>query len=300
MLRGIDISNWQGGLNLHKLDIDFAIMKATEGLNFVDDFCDEWVMQAKQKGIKWGFYHFARNNDPVSEADFFIKHTKNYFKHGIPVLDIEDSSIPNWGEYADKFCKRVHDKTKVWPIIYCSAGMLPYFEGYNVPERCGLWVAGYPYPARTWNKDVVPYNLYPWGTCVIWQFTSSLNIGGYNGDLDGNKAYITRSQWDRYAMGDNKSNNGKTSKPKTPKKSVADIAYEVILGEYGTGINRKKQIEKLGYNYKTVQDYVNELYSVAHDVIHGKYGNGQDRIDRLAMAGYNPKAVQHIVNDILK
>ena len=39
MLKGVDISNWQGGLNLHNIDVDTAIMKATEGLYFVDSFC---------------------------------------------------------------------------------------------------------------------------------------------------------------------------------------------------------------------------------------------------------------------
>ena len=72
MLKGIDVSNWQDGLSLFDVNVDFAIMKATEGVWFVDSCCDEWVQQAKQKGIKWGFYHYANDNDPEDEADFFI------------------------------------------------------------------------------------------------------------------------------------------------------------------------------------------------------------------------------------
>ena len=58
-LSGIDISNYQRGLDLSKVPCDFAICKATEGTSIVHDTCDPWVQQAKELGKKWGFYHFA-------------------------------------------------------------------------------------------------------------------------------------------------------------------------------------------------------------------------------------------------
>lgn len=78
--------------------IDFCIVKATEGFRYVDPCCDGFVQQCKRKGILYGFYHFARNNDPEQEAAFFWEHTKGYVREGIPVLDIEDEKIPDWGE----------------------------------------------------------------------------------------------------------------------------------------------------------------------------------------------------------
>lgn len=55
MLKGIDISNWQGGLDLTALrGVDFAIMKATEGTSFVDPYCDPWVQQADGMDMLWG------------------------------------------------------------------------------------------------------------------------------------------------------------------------------------------------------------------------------------------------------
>lgn len=298
VMRGIDISNWQNGLNLDTLDIDFAIMKATEGNYFVDAYCDIWVQQAKKKGINWGFYHFANNNDPIEEAEFFVKNTSNYFGEGVPVLDIEDDNIPNWGEYSDKFTNRVHELTEVWPLVYTSAGFLYRFDGYKTPENCGLWCAGYPYPYEIWTQDEFPYNPYPWEFVAIWQFTSSLRLDGYGGNLDGNLAYMDSKGWKKYA-GSRKARTKKT-KTKKPKKSVEDVAYEVILGEYGTGLHRKRMLEKEGFNYKEIQNYVNEIFSVAHKVIHGEYGNGEDRINRLANSGYNPQTVQYVVNLLLE
>lgn len=47
-----------------------------------------------------------------------------------------------------------------------------------------------------------------------------------------------------------------TDKPK-PKKSISEIAKEVIAGKWGVGQDRAKRLEKAGYSYKAVQDEVN-------------------------------------------
>lgn len=43
------------------------------------------------------------------------------------------------------------------------------------------------------------------------------------------------------------------------KKSIEEIAKEVIAGKWGNGTNRKTALEKAGYNYKEVQSAVNKL-----------------------------------------
>ena len=43
------------------------------------------------------------------------------------------------------------------------------------------------------------------------------------------------------------------------KKSVDEIAREVIQGKWGNGTDRKNKLEKAGYNYKEVQTRVNQL-----------------------------------------
>lgn len=40
MLKGIDISKWQAGIDLNKINCDFVIIKATEGKSYVDPSCD--------------------------------------------------------------------------------------------------------------------------------------------------------------------------------------------------------------------------------------------------------------------
>lgn len=49
----------------------------------------------------------------------------------------------------------------------------------------------------------------------------------------------------------------KIAEPK--KKSVTEIAKEVIAGKWGNGLTRKNKLTKAGYNYNEVQKKVNEL-----------------------------------------
>ena len=51
--------------------------------------------------------------------------------------------------------------------------------------------------------------------------------------------------------------NGKVIYP--VKKSVTEIAKEVIQGKWGNGTDRKNRLEKAGYNYNEVQKKVNTL-----------------------------------------
>lgn len=49
-MNGIDISSWQSGIDLAKVPCDFVIIKATEGLTYVNPDCD----RAYQQGLKLG------------------------------------------------------------------------------------------------------------------------------------------------------------------------------------------------------------------------------------------------------
>ena len=110
--------------------------------------------------------------------------------------------------------------------------------------------------------------------------------------------------------------NNTPAKPvTTPKKSVDEIAKEVIAGKWGTGVDRKNRITKAGYDYAAVQKKVNELLNakkttnatpkksvneIAKEVIAGKWGSGTDRKNRITKAGYDYSAVQKRVNELLK
>lgn len=96
--------------------------------------------------------------------------------------------------------------------------------------------------------------------------------------------------------------------PRTNKKSIDELAREVIKGLWGNGFDRKNKLTSAGYNYDAVQNRVNELLygstkksidTIAREVIRGDWGNGTDRKKRLIAAGYDYNAVQRRVNEIL-
>ena len=108
----------------------------------------------------------------------------------------------------------------------------------------------------------------------------------------------------------------KKEEPKVPtetKKSVEEIAREVLAGEWGNGTDRKNRIASAGYDYSAVQAKVNEIINgstptsspkksvdeIAREVIQGKWGNGADRKKRLIEAGYDYSEVQKKVNQLL-
>ena len=100
------------------------------------------------------------------------------------------------------------------------------------------------------------------------------------------------------------------AQPAPTKKSVDEIAREVIRGDWGNGSDRTKRLSAAGYDANAVQNRVNEILGgsstpkksideVAREVIRGEWGNGTDRKNRLVAAGYNYDAVQKRVNEIL-
>lgn len=102
--------------------------------------------------------------------------------------------------------------------------------------------------------------------------------------------------------------------PVAPKKSVDELANEVIQGKWGNGQARVDALTKEGYDAVAVQNRVNEIITgkitqptpkksvdeVAREVIRGEWGNGQARVDALTKAGYDASAVQNRVNELLK
>lgn len=96
-------------------------------------------------------------------------------------------------------------------------------------------------------------------------------------------------------------------KAASKKKTVSQIAAEVIDGKWGVGVDRVTRLTKAGYNSDTVQKEVNRLllgnnaskktvHQLAAEVVQGKWGDGEVRVQRLTRAGYNAKAVQAEVN----
>lgn len=252
MLHFIDISNWQPTFPVSTANIDAVIVKATEGLNFVDKTCDKFVQQAINRDLPWGFYHYAKANDATAEADYFISQTQNYFGHGIPVLDWEEDQSVSW---VNEFVRRVHDKTGVWPWIYANPWR---FNQGGVESNCMRWVAGYPKSGiADWCQisSDCPYECD--GLVGAWQFTSSGRMDCYDGNLDMDFFYGDVAAWNAYVGKETAVSQTDTTIPEQEATDYLTLfAKAVIAGEYGNGNERKERI------YSAVQSKVNEILGV--------------------------------------
>ena len=119
MLHGIDIASYQSGLNLTtvKGQIDFVVIKGTEGTNYVNPYCDPHFQQAKQAGILRGVYHYAKAGNATAEANYFCDNCIGYKGDAIPVLDWEEKQSVAW---VNEWVKVVRSHWGVSPIIYAS------------------------------------------------------------------------------------------------------------------------------------------------------------------------------------
>lgn len=216
MLKVIDVSSYQSlAVVQNQLkNVDGVIVKATEGTGYVNPLCDQQYQLAKKAGKLLGVYHYANGNDPIKEADYFIKNIMGYVKAAILCLDWESGSNKSWGDktWCSKFIDRIHSQTGVYPLIYVSASAVNQVA--NLVNKCGLWVAGYPTNVNSWTLPSFLYKIAPWNNYTIWQFSSS-------GGLDKNYANLTRESWLKLA--DPKAT--KISKPNVVNTPTSNVLY---------------------------------------------------------------------------
>lgn len=302
MLKGVDVSNHQWNLQGYGDDVDFVICKATEGIGYVDNSCDRLYQLAKSQGKLLGVYHYARpgfmGNTAEGEAEWFVQNIKGYVNEAILVLDWEAERKGDVA-YAKRFLDRVFELTGVRPLFYSYESIINSYNWKDIVNGdYGLWVAKYG------RDDGQPHQepfVKDWGFYALWQYTSNGRISGFNANIDKNYFYGDRNTWLKYA-------NAKEAQDvviPSHKKTIEQVAQDVINGLYGSGEERYKKLTDEGYDYNAVQDKVNELVSapklkpvsqIVDEVIAGKWGNGQDRYNRLQKAGYNATDIQNAVN----
>lgn len=298
-LNGIDVSNWQNGINLAAVPADFVICKATQGNSYVSPDCVRQVEQAAAAGKLVGTYHYISGSGAVAEADFYLNNIKNWIGKYMMCLDWESNQNSQWGNesYLKQVAQRIIERTGIPPVIYVQQSRLSAVKAIADELNCGLWVAQYA------NMDQTGYQATPWNegayTCAIRQYSSAGRLSGYSGNLDLNKFYGDRNAWLKYCNPDgaHEDTGGSTtpSQPASPTGSTLDLVVGVMQGEYGNGDARKAA---LGSRYDEVQDMINHISSasastLASEVKSGKYGNGETR--KIAL-GSRYDEVQKIVN----
>ncbi len=294
-MKGIDISNWQAGINLTKIPMDFVIMKATEGTGYVSGDFKRQYDQAKAARLNLGLYHYANGGDVEAEANHFLSTIGSRVGEAILVLDWEAQGNVTFHKNDLAWCKSwldyVHRKTGVRPLLYISAEELGLFKGLG---DYGLWVAQYASMSTVNGYQENPWNEGKY-SCAIRQYTSAGRLPGYNGNLDLNKAYMDRAGWNKYAGKGNEKPTSSVKPSQTNTKPAMDLVCEVMRGAHGDGDKRKAS---LGSRYAEVQaiiDYIAKAPAskLADETKQGRYGNDEYR---KSVLGSRYAEVQAIIN----
>lgn len=231
MVNFIDISSYQAGLDLVAVSasIQGVIVKATDGTDYVNPYCDMHYQQAKSANLLRGFYHFAGTGDPLAEAAFFYRNTIGYLKDGIPVLDWEGGQSVDW---VNSFVRQFHNLTGIWCWIYANPWR---FNQGGVEPNCARWVAAHPEVAHPTFTQAASWEC-PGadGNVVAWQFCSDGRLSGYSENLDCSLYYGDRESWLRYADcdsldGGNIWGTGGNAGSGTPAETLENENYKVTI-----------------------------------------------------------------------
>lgn len=299
-LNGIDISDYQRGIDLTEVPFDFMICKATEGTSIVHTTCDPYIQTCKKLGKLWGFYHFMNGENPIEQAKYFVKNCRNCFGEGIPVLDYEMYGRIGTDK-AKQFLDYVYEQTGVRCIVYMSRSVCTEEDWSKIAPHHALWVAQYA------NNDRTGYQSSPWlpgggfgawASCAIHQYSSNGRLDGYSGALDLDIAHMTREAWAKFAnpSGEAKPEEGGTEQA-VPSGSTLDLVYHIVTNE----INGHARREYCGDRYDEVMEFINHINgasaeTLAAEIKAGKYGNNPVRKAVIEACGGKYQEAQDIIN----
>lgn len=183
---GIDVSHYQGKINWSKVEfvnekypIEFAFIRATQGIDTKDIQFDTNFAESKRNKILRGAYHYYRpNENSLEQAENFISVVKLAKGDLPPVLDIEklpkEQSIENLKIGLKRFLDKIEEHYKVQPIIYTTE---KYYEDFLKDEfdDYTFWIANYNFIDAEINSDY-----------LFWQFTEQAKIKGISEKVDVN------------------------------------------------------------------------------------------------------------------
>lgn len=270
--RGIDVSHWQGAIDWTKVKasgIQFAIIKAggSDAGFYTDPRWEENYKGAKDNGIAVGAYYFVgpgciSSADGKADAERFLAQL-NGKQFEYPVyIDVEATAPATKAgatAAAIAFCRAL-ESAGYFAGIYSST-----YSGFR--ERLDDSKLT---PFTHWVAQYAAKCTYG-GSYGIWQYSSSGQVNGISGRVDMDVSYqdfpsiIKAGGFNGFTK---QSGNTQTatpvqpSAPVPPRKSVEELAREVLAGKCGNGTDRKSRIASAGYDYAAVQAKVNELLHV--------------------------------------
>ena len=196
-------------------------------------------------------------------------------------------------KYSDSWCATfvsavaiVVDYTDIIPTECCCQQMIERFKAI------GCWVEDDAYVPLL--GDIVFYDWQDSGTGDNAGWTDHVGIvesvsvnyitvieGNYN-DGVGRRVIQINGKYIRGYGVPRFDDEGISKMETTMKKSIDEIAQDVIDGKYGNGEIRKKKLKAEGYDYETVRARVNQI--IEEQKYYPKYNGNSNRVDEVLAA----------------
>lgn len=194
MLKGIDVSTWQGQIDWEKAkkEIDFAIIRIGFGTGTRDNTAKRNIQELNRLGIPYGVYYFSyayTEEMARKEAKNTIAYLKEFgAEPSYPVyFDWEGDSR----DYAKKqgvtvsndllrkmtvaFCEEIK-AAGYYPGIYTNPSYIKNYYGTEIFKTYDLWLAHWA------TKPAYDAN--------VWQYSDKGTVAGVNGRVDMNYCYV--------------------------------------------------------------------------------------------------------------
>ncbi|MBK5243051.1 GH25 family lysozyme [Clostridium sp.] len=176
-MKGIDISSYQGTIidfkKVKASDVEIVYIKATEGVTFDSPGFGLQYAQARAAGLKIGFYHYMRANDPEEEAKHFIKATDGLHvdcKYAIDIEQMDNQTVDKVSNNVRKFADYMISQGKE-VCIYTGDSFYANNLNHTV-KNIPIWIAHY---------GVIKPNITGY---VGFQYSSKGNVDGIKGNVD--------------------------------------------------------------------------------------------------------------------
>lgn len=184
-IKGVDISNNNSISDLSTLSsngVQYVYLKATEGATFKDNTSIARCTQAKNLGLKVGFYHFLVS---TSTPEAQMENAYNYLKNNNLLdqcdlkfaLDVE-TNFDGIANYLLRAIAKWRELSDLDICIYTYSSFVTYLTSIKDSIKdIPCWIANY-----TSSYSNVPTTFF--NTICGWQYSENGTIGGFTGDCN--------------------------------------------------------------------------------------------------------------------
>ncbi|WP_277668641.1 glycoside hydrolase family 25 protein [Caproiciproducens galactitolivorans] len=194
MIKGIDISHYQKNPDFKRVKaagIQFVMLKATEGVNYIDPCFKANAAAAIAAGLPIGVYHFLRAGSSVENQVKDCLAAIKPYKITWPVaVDVEHNELLTMNR--DKltsmvldFCARIK-AAGYQPMVYSNYN---WFYSAKHLDVARIKASGIPI-WMAWYSNAKPENTNRSNLCDMWQYASDGKVDGITSSgLDMNVSY---------------------------------------------------------------------------------------------------------------